>query len=114
MKWLEYKRIVNQPDTMSRWMLEQSAELLACELADCLLTFLKQDPITKPPDHMGGKSTDMFRLKLKSEQARQVLKSIERAVKEGRVSSATAERGLGGFQEAWQEVFDFFEQQNRG
>jgi len=105
MSWSRYKAIADQPNVFSRWMLEQSAELLPPGLAVLLLESLNQQPVDKPSDHKGGTLTDMFELRMTSEDAGQILEYVDKACTEGQTTSATVERGLGGFREAWQEMF---------
>lgn len=91
---------------MPRWMLEQSAELVSSSLGRLLLGFTQQSPVDKPEGHKGSRVTDMFKLALDPETARQILSQIELAQRTGRTTSATRARGLGGFCQAWQELAD--------
>ncbi len=66
MDWSAYKSLCDSPQTFSRWMLEQSVELLADEapLAERVAAVLRDTPLEKPVDHRGGAPTDMFTLAL--------------------------------------------------
>ena len=107
--WERYKRICDTPNVFSRWMLEQTAELTDPLLSQLLEAALTTTPLAKPVDHRGGPSTDMFELELSLDQTRSVAKSVAAALVEGRTSSATRERGLGGFREAWNDYLRYLE-----
>jgi hypothetical protein len=104
--WDAYKRLCDTPDVISRWMLEQTAELLNGALRVELENALKLSPLLKPCDHKGGAATDMFQLSLTTEQVQAVHERIVSAVAGGATTSGTRARGLGGFEEAWREYVD--------
>lgn len=109
MDWDSYKSLCDMPDVLSRWMLEQTVELLMQEphsKASRLLLeqTLREEPLGKPADHRGGSLTDMFRIPLTATEAAAVLEAVARASVAGRRTTATAARGLGGFVEAWSEL----------
>jgi hypothetical protein len=121
MDWDTYKRLADTPGVWSRWMLEQTLELLrhpqltlldpigegaqasfepiAMQLQVCL----GQAPIPQPCDHKGDSSLEMFRLSLALAQAQTLLALVQRATELGLTTSGTAKRGLAGFVAAWQE-----------
>lgn len=102
--WTRYKALCDTPDVLSRWMLEQTLELLAGHpLAECLRQSLRTMPLDKPADHRGGSQTDMFRLSLSEADVRTIRQIVEAAAAGGRTTSGTRRRGLGGFVEAWAE-----------
>lgn len=104
MEWEQYKALCDSPRVWSRWMLVQTAELIAdAGLATRLRTALTGVPVPKPAGHRGGAETDMFELELTVAEARAVLAAVEAAVHSGATTSATRRRGLGGFVEAWTE-----------
>ena len=111
MDWDTYKALCDQPDVWSRWMLEQTAELLSTDprddvraLTSVVLAALDATPLDKPAGHKGGDATDMFQLVLDPETVNVVRHAVADAADTGRTSSGTAGRGLGGFVEAWQEL----------
>lgn len=106
MDWDTYKRLCDTPDVISRWMLEQTAELLDGELRGLLSSALLGEPLEKPGDHKGGGATDMFRLQLAVREVRAIHERVAAAVAAGECTSGTASRGLGGFEEAWREYVD--------
>ena len=106
MDWDTYKRLCDTPDVLSRWMLEQTMELLEGALRSELEAAMRRSPIAKPEDHKGGYATDMFKLTLSSAQVQAVLERVTAAVHAGHRTSGTARRGLGGFEEAWREYVD--------
>jgi hypothetical protein len=104
MDWLAYKRMCDRPDVLSRWMIEQTYDLLGDDgLRRSLAAVLNSAPLPKPEDHRGGGATDMFVLGLRLDDVVSVERAIVRAVSEGRTTAATRQRGLGGFAEAWTE-----------
>jgi limonene-1,2-epoxide hydrolase len=114
MDWNEYKALCDSPPVFSRWMLEQSVELLVDEprLAHALGRLLETSPIEKPSDHRGGAATDMFVVSLSARDARAIVASIGTAIDDGRTTTATRARGLGGFREAWREYAAYVERMN--
>ena len=111
MDWNEYKTLCDSPQVFSRWMLEQSVELLADDvrLAGRLAAVLRGAPLQKPVDHRGGASTDMFAMALSLDDARAIERAVVLAVDAGRTTTATKSRGLGGFREAWHEYTMYVE-----
>jgi hypothetical protein len=110
MDWPTYKRLCDRPDVWSRWMLEQTAALLAdVGLRARLGDFLDAAPLAKPTDHRGGAATDMFTLDLTVVEVAAIRGEIEAARHRGATSPATRARGLGGFVEAWTEYHRFLE-----
>lgn len=103
MDWNRYKQLCDTPNVFSRWMLEQTVELLGDDVARLLEATLSGAPLAKPEDHRGGPPSDMFVLTLSLEHVERVCAAVEAAVRSGRWTSGTAERGLGGFHEAWSE-----------
>ena len=106
MDWDTYKRLCDTPDVLSRWMLEQTMELLEGPLRSELEAVMRRAPIAKPEDHRGGSATDMFQLTLGSAQVVAVHEVVTTAVASGERTSGTIGRGLGGFEEAWREYVD--------
>jgi hypothetical protein len=118
MDWDRYKALCDSPDTFSRWMLEQTLELLADRsdepLRSRLRSVLNGDALDKPADHRGGARSDMFPLALTGDDARRVLAAVTAAVSRGETTSATRSRGLGGFVEAWGEYVRYLERRPGG
>ena len=105
MDWERYKSLCDSPQVFSRWMIEQSVELLRARRVECdaLSSTLDGIALAKPVDHSGGGATDMFELALSAREAEVFAAAIAAAVADGDRTSGTRERGLGGFLEAWQE-----------
>jgi len=114
MDWNEYKRLCDSPPVFSRWMLEQSIELLQTEprLAVALGRVLADSAIEKPNDHRGDGKTDMFFVTLSVGEANDVVSAMRTAIEGGRTTVATRARGLGGFLEAWREYANYVERAN--
>lgn len=106
--WNRYKHLCDLPDTFSRWMLEQTAELVSEKLKACL-SAAAEAPLVKPADHHGGQLTDMFQLRLDVADVRAIHDKVAAAVSAGATTSRTSERGLGGFEEAWREYLEALE-----
>jgi len=113
MDWNDYKALCDSPRTFSRWMLEQSIELLndSPHLADRLSRVLSGDSLDKPDDHRGGTLTDMFEVDLVAGDARAIHRTVVDAAKVGLTTSGTKARGLGGFAEAWEEYVVYVERE---
>jgi len=110
MDWPTYKRLCDRPDVWSRWMLEQTAALLAdAALRARILEPLDAAPFEKPDDHRGGNATDMFTLDLALADVARIRGHVEAARDRGASTSGTRERGLGGFVEAWTEYHRYLE-----
>ena len=109
MDWDRYKARCDSPEVWSRWMLEQTIELLSGDpqLAGSLGGAIATGPLVKPPGHKGGAATDMFELHLSAKQVDAVAAAVRRAVDGGEETEGTRGRGLGGFLEAWMEYRQF-------
>ncbi len=108
MEWDRYKRLCKQPNVVSRWMLEQTLELLSGnEIAGALRGALASEPLKKPSDHRGGEATNMYVLDLSPAQLEVIVRLVQSAWDAEVVTSETKLRGLGGFVEAWAEYLDW-------
>lgn len=115
MDWDRYKVICDTPDVCSRWLLDQTLELMDDPaLVNRLTGALDGSPIEKPDDHEGGAETDMFRLSLTLSDVRAVRSRVEDAAASGVTTSGTRGRGLGGFAETWREYEQFLERRAGG
>ena len=110
MDWERYKARCDDPSVWSRWMLNQTLELLddqqapdLAPLQQALLQAMQSAPLTKPDGHKGDDRTDMFELQLTAAEIARILEQVRRARAAGCTTSGTAGRGLGGFEEAWAE-----------
>ncbi|MGE0622773.1 MAG: hypothetical protein AB7I04_08225 [Pseudomonadales bacterium] len=101
--WDRYKQLCDAPNVFSRWMLEQTAELVAVDLVPLFEQALNGTPLPKPVGHRGGAATDMFVVELTREDVSRICELLAAAVERGSTTTATAGRGLGGFREAWDE-----------
>ena len=107
MDWAAYKTACNQPDTWSRWMLSQCAEIFdqvaATELTNEIRSALTQSAIPAPDDFKGGSKAQMFRLQLSMSECCAAVAAVRTAQRLNLTSHDTQARGLGGFEEAWLE-----------
>ncbi|MCY3620561.1 MAG: hypothetical protein OXH68_02475 [Gammaproteobacteria bacterium] len=100
--WQRYKALCDQPDVLSRWMLEETATLLPCETRPALLTILNGAPFPKPPDHKGGENTDMFAVDLPTDVVRSIVEVVLDAAERGLRTPRSTK--IGGFATAWREL----------
>ncbi len=109
MDWDQYKEQCHRPDIWTRWMLEQTLELLParCALARPLRLALGGAPLAKPLGHQGGAWTDMFRLQIDRALVQAIISTVEQAAARGDETSGAPGRGLSGFVEAWRELDQF-------
>lgn len=114
MDWDSYKAISDSPDVCSRWLLEQTMELVEPIAAARLREAIEAGPVPKPADHEGGDETDMFRMSLTLDEVRAIRLKVESAGTAGITTSGTRDRGLGGFVETWRDYERFLERQSGG
>ena len=108
MDWECYKRLCDEPRFWSRWMLEQTLELLnEDEVSKSIRDTMKHKPLAKPDDHRGSGATDMFELMLTQSEVARACGLVIGAIAEGKTTSGTEGRGLKGFREAWEEYGRF-------
>ncbi|MFK7914624.1 MAG: nuclear transport factor 2 family protein, partial [Pseudomonadales bacterium] len=111
--WETYKALADSPQVWTRWMLEQTLELLRWDdaagsaVAVAIASVLAESALAKPADHRGAPSTDLFKLDLSTAETGQLLGLVRRAEREGVRTSGTMQRGLGGFRAAWNEYDEF-------
>ena len=107
MDWASYKRLCDQPNYWSRWMLEESKQLFdaagANDIAQQLADALGKPPLPLPDGHNGSPLAQMFVLDMPSGQRARAADLMAHLVARKVRTARTAERGLGGFAEAWQE-----------
>lgn len=102
--WQRYKALCDRPDVLSRWMLEETATLLSGETRTALLEILGGNPFPKPPDHKGGKDTDMFAVDLPADVVRSIVEVVRDAARRGLRTPRSTK--LGGIATAWRELQD--------
>ncbi len=105
MDWTRYKALSDAPHVFSRWMLEQTRELVGADEALCgsLAAALAATPLEKPADHKGDAATDMIELDLDPSRVAAIVALVSSAAARGMTTSGTRRRGLGGFTAAWRE-----------
>lgn len=109
MDWDRYKQLCDTPSVFTRWMLEQTSELMTQDGSKegLLHRVLRQTALAKPEDHKGGPATDVFELDLALDEVVDIVRVVVAAHTAGTTTSATRQRGLGGFVEAWQEYENY-------
>ena len=113
MDWDRYKALCDTPDVCSRWLLEQTLELLDDPaLAQRVRDDMSNGALPKPEDHEGGEETDMFQMSLGLAEVRALRERVEQAGARGETTSATRGRGLGGFVETWREYEQYLERRS--
>jgi hypothetical protein len=104
MDWDLYKALCDRPDVVSRWLLEQTLELVDdADLAVRLTLALNGTSLPRPQDHRGPRELDMLQPALTLADVETLRDVVGRAVAAGRTTTGTRTRGLGGFVEAWDE-----------
>ena len=112
MEWERYKQLCDQPNVLSRWLLEQTRELAVrvdSSIVPLLDATLQCAPLTKPADQRVASETDMFTLAWSQREVAVVVELVVSARDRGTTTSATRLRGLGGFIEAWQEYATYLD-----
>ena len=115
MDWDRYKALCDTPDVCSRWLLEQTLELLDDPaLAQRVRDDMSKGALPKPEDHEGGDETDMFQMSLGLADVRALRERVEQAGARGETTTGTRGRGLGGFVETWREYERYLERRSGG
>ena len=121
MDWQTYKRLCDQPDYWSAWMIDQCCQLLqasdvseATAVDQTLRADLSRPFLPQPPDHSGDVRTQMFQVTITQEQAQLLLGVIDHAAGKRAFSQDTQSRGLGGFAEACEELIQWRAEERRG
>lgn len=109
MKWANYRELCDRGDVLSRYLLDCTIDLLSgadeALLAQRLTEVLSEQPLPKPLDHRAGAAADFFVVTIEVEAAQRIVEVVVAAREAGwRTASG---RGLGGFEEAWQEYVDW-------
>ena len=111
MDWQTYKRLCDQPDYWSAWMIDQCRQLLqasdvseATAVDQTLCADLCRPFLPQPPEHSGDVRTRMYQVTITQEQGQLLLNVIEQAVGKRAFSQDTQSRGLGGFAQACEEL----------
>jgi len=119
--WQTYKRLCDQPDYWSAWMIDQCCQLLqasdvseATAVDQTLRADLSRPFLPQPPDHSGDVRTQMFQVTITQEQAQLLLGVIDHAACKRAFSQDTQSRGLGGFAEACEELIQWRAEERRG
>ena len=99
MRWEVYEQRCVQTDVVSRWMIEQTVELLDAGLRGRLLAELAEKPLPPPRDHLGDARVNMFVTNELSRVELEISDSVDRAVVARRRTSATTINGVGRFGE---------------
>ena len=121
MDWQTYKRLCDQPDYWSAWMIDQCCQLLqasdvseATAVDQTLRADLSRPFLPQPADHTGDSRTQMFQVTITQEQAQLLLGVIDHAACKRAFSQDTQSRGLGGFAEACEELIQWRAEERRG
>lgn len=108
MDWSEYKKLCDQPDYWSHWMLNRCLELIAQPEAQDLVAAIQQalegDPLDRPKDHKGPQSTFMYRFPLSLALSEILLAQIQQVKNCNKTKADSRARGLSGFVAACQEL----------
>ncbi len=115
-QWTEYKRLCDQPNFMSRHLLQVTARLAleAAKPALCkdLLNACDGDEavaLERPPDHRGDERSHMFKVEFSVDQVGEVLFALDNAGHQ--IGQASSGHRLVGPRAAWLEYRDWLAQQ---
>ena len=106
MEWAEYKLLCDQPNFMSRNLIETTAELVddLGERALCLSLRASIEGaagLERPADHRGDDRSHMFEVLFSGNQVDRVLQVLEEAQRKAAGGSITS--SLAGIHAAWLE-----------
>ena len=111
MDWQTYKRLCDQPDYWSAWMIDQCCQLLqasdvseATVVDQALRADLSRPFLPQPLGHSGDVRTQMYQVTITPEQCQLLLGVIDQAAHQRAFSQNTQSRGLGGFAQACEEL----------
>lgn len=111
--WADYKRLCDQPNVMSRNLIEVTAALARdsdkAALSQLLLGACEGDGaawLERPPDHHGDERTHMLKVGYSREQVDEVLALLDSAE-----CQAGQVRRLVAFRAAWLEYWDWLKAQ---
>ena len=111
MDWSDYKKLCDQPNYWSHWMLSQCLDLIAhsdCpDLTLAMQKALASQPLDKPSDHRGPQSTFMYHFPVSLALSEMLLTQIQHAQNSNKTTVATQGRGLAGFAAACQELVSY-------
>lgn len=110
--WTCYRRLCDKPNVFTRWLLQQTSEILEQSGQTGLMARIQQilneqSPLDKPRDHQGDSRSDVFLMNLSLTEALEIIQCIGAAERKGLVTRETEQRGLGGFAAAWREYVTF-------
>ncbi len=121
MDWVRYQALADSPGWWTRWLLQQTLDLLGQQspaqldlstdsyvrLQHRIRLALQRPPLPKPAGFKAGAITDLLILHLSPQHAESVVRLIHHAQALGLTTPATRARGLGGMLETWSEYLDF-------
>lgn len=103
MDWGEYKKLCDQPNVLSRWMLEQTAAVCDSAASNQLQAIAETKPIARPTDHKGGPVVDMFVTNFSLSEVDGIIQRVVEAESNGVKTSGLLVRDYSGILKAWQE-----------
>ncbi len=106
MDWDEYKAKCAAPKVLSRWLLTQTICVVEERVAAELRSVLEGQPLVKPNDHKGNTSLDMFETSLANKTVLDIYRTVEIAIKNGRMTEGMVVRDYRSILRAWQEYLD--------
>ena len=94
------------PKVLSRWLLTQTICVVEERVAAELRSVLEGQPLVKPNDHKGNTSLDMFETSLANKTVLDIYRTVEIAIKNGRMTEGMVVRDYRSILRAWQEYLD--------
>ncbi|MCY3884429.1 MAG: hypothetical protein OXG24_05870 [Gammaproteobacteria bacterium] len=109
MDWSTYKKVCDQPNVLSRWLLQQTSAVCNNETKLRIDEILATMPLEKPEDHKGGAVLDMFETRFPLEIVKEITSHVEAACTSGTQTTGDVVRDYQGILRAWQEYMRLFE-----
>ena len=106
MDWDEYKAKCAAPTVLSQWLLTQTIRVAEERVAEELRSVLEGQPLVKPNGHKGDTSLDMFETSLANETVLDICRTVEIAIRNGRMTEGMVVRDYRSILRAWQEYLD--------
>jgi hypothetical protein len=104
MDWDEYKKLCEQPNYWSLWMLRECLEIVSsqncAELTATINSVLGSVPLSRPADHKGPSETQMYNIDLLCDLSEALLIEIEKSFVLGTLTQGVREIDLRGFVDA--------------
>ena len=107
MEWDEYKVLCDQPNVLSRWFLEHTAEICGGDLREILNAAAQAAPLEKPVDHKGQRELDMFIDPLDLDTVNRIVDVVDDAIARHVKSEAASASEFKAIDRNWHEYQNY-------